>query len=155
LLFDRVIFYSNNEYATRMELFLAKVRMARIVKSMSQEFIAHELGMSQSAYSKLEKGQTCLGFIQAIRLAKLLDIDLLEIIRECLSHTHTQTLSCKSAFYLTSAPFSNPASGLTNISFPLLSSAIRIMPWLITPFSLRGSRLHSTVTCLPITSSVE
>ena len=55
--------------------------------------------------------------------------------------------------YFTHAPSAHLRSGVRRLSVPSGFSALRIMPWLSMPRSLRGGRLAMKHTCLPTSSS--
>lgn len=61
-----------------------KLRTLRQQKGLSQENIAHELGISQKAYSKIEKGESSLSHDKIIKIAKILETTPKEI---CPIHT--------------------------------------------------------------------
>ncbi len=49
-----------------------KIRLLRLQKGLSQENIAHELNITQKAYSKIENGQTSLSLDKIVKIAKIL-----------------------------------------------------------------------------------
>jgi transcriptional regulator with XRE-family HTH domain len=51
-----------------------KLRVLRIGKNWSQEYIAEKMGLTQAAYSKLESGQTKLTIDRAEKLANIYEI---------------------------------------------------------------------------------
>lgn len=57
-----------------------KIRKIRELKGYSQEYIAHSIGISQNAYSKLETGKTKLDFEKLSKIAVKLDIKPVNII---------------------------------------------------------------------------
>jgi transcriptional regulator with XRE-family HTH domain len=57
-----------------MVLIGEKIRGFRESKKLSQEFVADYLGISQSAYSKIESGQTNLSAMRISSLANLFDV---------------------------------------------------------------------------------
>ncbi len=59
-----------------MEKILKKLRLARNEKGYSQEYMAGKLGISQKAYSKLEKSQTKLTVSRLNEIAGILELDL-------------------------------------------------------------------------------
>jgi transcriptional regulator with XRE-family HTH domain len=58
----------------------AKVRSSRIRKKLTQGQLARALGKPQSFVSKLETAERRLDFLEAIRLAQVLTVDLLELV---------------------------------------------------------------------------
>ena len=51
-----------------MELISKKIRISRLEKTYKQEYMAEELGISQSAYSKIERGETDITVSQLRKL---------------------------------------------------------------------------------------
>jgi transcriptional regulator with XRE-family HTH domain len=58
-----------------------KIRMAREAKGMSQEAVADLLGISQTAYSDIERGKTQPKLNRLQQLADIFEIDIQEILR--------------------------------------------------------------------------
>ena len=58
---------------------LKKIRLIRLSKEISQEFIAEELGVSQSHYSKMEKGGRNINVSQLEKIAKVLNVTIQEL----------------------------------------------------------------------------
>lgn len=58
----------------------AKIRMIRELRGFSQENIAAKLGMTQSAYSRIETNQTKLDTALLERLAKELGVNPIDIL---------------------------------------------------------------------------
>ncbi|ATA73541.1 MULTISPECIES: helix-turn-helix domain-containing protein [Capnocytophaga] len=59
--------------------YLTKIKKIRLEKKISQEDIAFQLGISQSAYAKIETGKQKLSAEQLIKISKILSIDLKEL----------------------------------------------------------------------------
>lgn len=59
-----------------------KVKLLREEKKVSQEFIAHELGLSQSQYSRRENGEVKFVAEEIGKLAKLLEVSVSHIYGE-------------------------------------------------------------------------
>ncbi|CEN51205.1 Transcriptional regulator, Cro/CI family (fragment) [Capnocytophaga canimorsus] len=57
-------------------IFLINIRKKRIEKGISQEMMASELGISQSAYAKIENGQQRLPTRMLMRIANILDVPI-------------------------------------------------------------------------------
>lgn len=55
------------------------VRDARLNKEFSQEYMAHILNISQSKYSRLEKGEISFGITELSILLDVLDLNPLEV----------------------------------------------------------------------------
>ena len=58
-----------------MNLILQNIRRLRISKEISQEAIANSLNMTQSAYAKLERGQTKLSLERFLQISDFFDVD--------------------------------------------------------------------------------
>ena len=50
------------------------IRIQRLTKSYSQEYMAFMLNISQAAYSKLERGETEIGLNRIFSIAEILEI---------------------------------------------------------------------------------
>jgi transcriptional regulator with XRE-family HTH domain len=57
-----------------------KIKQAREEKNFGQEYVAHKLGLSQNAYSRLENGHTKLDFDKAIKLSEILEKPVWEFL---------------------------------------------------------------------------
>ena len=57
-----------------------QIRKIRELKDLTQEDVARELGCSQNAYSKIERGQTDPKFSKLKRIAKIFNVELAFII---------------------------------------------------------------------------
>ena len=58
----------------------AKIKKIRELKGYSQEYVASELGISQAAYSKIEKNDKNLSIERIKTISLVLEIDPLELI---------------------------------------------------------------------------
>jgi len=58
-----------------MNQILQNIRRLRISKEISQEAIANSLNMTQSAYAKLERGQTKLSLERFLQISDFFDVD--------------------------------------------------------------------------------
>lgn len=56
------------------------VREARLKKEFSQEYVAHLLNISQSKYSRLEKGEISFDLEEFSKLLDILDLNPLEVL---------------------------------------------------------------------------
>lgn len=52
-----------------------KIKKLRELRNFTQEYIANEIGLDQSAYSRLEKGETKITIDRLTKIASVLDID--------------------------------------------------------------------------------
>lgn len=57
-----------------------KVRKIRELKNVTQEYMAQQLSISQNAYSKIEREETDVPFSRLEQIAKILDVDILDVI---------------------------------------------------------------------------
>jgi transcriptional regulator with XRE-family HTH domain len=55
---------------------LVKIRRIRLEKSFSQEYVANELGITQSQYGKIENGLVKLSYERLQSIAKILETEL-------------------------------------------------------------------------------
>ena len=59
---------------------IEKIRFLRKINDFSQEFMAFELGISQPAYSKLERGETKLTISRLQKIAFILGFSTAELM---------------------------------------------------------------------------
>jgi transcriptional regulator with XRE-family HTH domain len=57
-----------------------KIRKLRELKELTQEYIASEIGLSQSAYSKIEAGETDITYQRLEKIADILEVKPEDII---------------------------------------------------------------------------
>lgn len=57
-----------------------RIRKLRDKLDYSQQFVAYELGISQPAYARIEKGLTKLDTMRLLVLAKILEVEPLQLI---------------------------------------------------------------------------
>lgn len=58
----------------------SKIRQIRELRGYSQEFVAHKLGISQRAFSKIETNQTKLDWEKVAGIAEVLEVDPMDMI---------------------------------------------------------------------------
>ena len=63
-----------------MEKILKNIKEIRVQKGLSQEYVAEQLGITQSAYAYLEHGDRRLAFDTVVGIAKVLDMSLVDLI---------------------------------------------------------------------------
>lgn len=63
-----------------MEHVIEKIKEIRKQKGYSHEYVAHELDISQVAYSKLEKNETKLSVERLYKLAEILEVNVGELL---------------------------------------------------------------------------
>lgn len=52
-----------------------KIKKLRELRDFTQEYVANEIGLDQSAYSRLEKGETKITFDRLSKIAKVLNVE--------------------------------------------------------------------------------
>ena len=57
-----------------------KIRQIRDLKGMSQEYLASQLGISQRAYSKIERNEIKIDWDKITEISKVFEIDPMELI---------------------------------------------------------------------------
>ena len=63
-----------------------KIKTLREVKGYSQEYMANQLGISQSTYCKMEKNERMINFQNINKIASILETKMVEIVVIDLSH---------------------------------------------------------------------
>ncbi len=76
-----------------MENVINKIRDFRKKKGYSHEYMAHELHMSQVAYSKIEKSETKLSVERLFRIAEILGTSIEEFLDINPNNIYNQTLN--------------------------------------------------------------
>jgi transcriptional regulator with XRE-family HTH domain len=57
-----------------------KIRRQRVIKGFSQESVAFELGISQNAYSKIERNETEVSVKRIYQIAKALNVPVQSLL---------------------------------------------------------------------------
>lgn len=65
-----------------MEFVIKKIKRIRIIKGYSHENMAHDLNISQAAYTKLESSQTQLSVERLYQIAGIFQIPVTELLHE-------------------------------------------------------------------------
>ncbi len=98
-----------------------KLRKIREMKGFSQEFIASQLNISPQAFGKIEREETKLDFVRLETIARIMEVDPLDIINFDESQIYNNT-------------FNNHASNQKNFIMhnnehynPLIENAIKIL----------------------------
>jgi transcriptional regulator with XRE-family HTH domain len=63
-----------------------RIKQYREAKGISQEYMATQLGIAQSNYAKLERAETKLTLERLFALAKVLEVDVLQLLPQSGSH---------------------------------------------------------------------
>lgn len=72
---------------------LKSIRLARIERNHTQEFIATRLNLNQSYYAKIERGNAKLTLDLFFQLLDILDLDYLEFFKE-IKTKHSKKYKC-------------------------------------------------------------
>lgn len=59
----------------------AHIRKIRESRNYTQDYLAAKLEMSQNAYSKIELGQSNITLTRLCRIAEILEVDLVDLLR--------------------------------------------------------------------------
>jgi transcriptional regulator with XRE-family HTH domain len=70
---------------------LSKVKSVRERKGLSHEYMGMKLGISQAAYTKIERGQTNLALDRLYQIAEVLDVKIAELLGIDLKSEFNQT----------------------------------------------------------------
>lgn len=57
-----------------------KIRILRILKGYSQEYVSFQLDISQSAYSKIESGKHSISVRRLLKIAEILGVSASELL---------------------------------------------------------------------------
>ncbi len=82
-----------------MEKIINKIREIRKEKGISHEAMAFDLGISQVAYSKLEKNETKLNVDRLYRIAEILDTKIADLLGLEVSKIYQQEFKDNSQNY--------------------------------------------------------
>jgi transcriptional regulator with XRE-family HTH domain len=83
--------FENNQFKTlfhhlkhneKMQTVLSNIKKRRETLGFSQDYVAHELDISQAAYSKLESGKTEMSVSQFLSLCRVLQEDFNALIQD-------------------------------------------------------------------------
>jgi transcriptional regulator with XRE-family HTH domain len=78
-----------------------KLREIRLIKGLTQENVAYELGISQKAYSNLENGKTCLSQENLLKLSKIFNVTPDVFCKNsCECHTSNSSIKEKMKLFL-------------------------------------------------------
>ncbi|MGN6639523.1 MAG: helix-turn-helix domain-containing protein [Mucilaginibacter sp.] len=75
------------------------IRIQRVIKGYSQEYIANQLNMSQSAYSNMERGNTEISARRLCQIADLLEVPPLALLPKSKYGSHINLLSLKTEIH--------------------------------------------------------
>lgn len=63
-----------------MKLLYNVIRFERLKRNYTQEYVADEIGISQSQYSRIEKGEKSIDIEKLGKLVQVLEITLFDIL---------------------------------------------------------------------------
>ena len=78
-------------YFIVMDNILEKIKDIRKQKGYSHEYMAHQLDMSQPAYSKIEKNETVLSVDRLYKIAEILETPVNDILQIKPNNIYNQT----------------------------------------------------------------
>ncbi len=106
-----LIFTSMKEYSMR-------IRKFRQLQDLSQEFMAMQMGITMSAYSKIERGKTELTLYRLGQIASVLQVDMINFLRD---ETLTQVAEAAIPAYgfVTRGEFAEQAAALHEVQLKL------------------------------------
>ena len=58
------------------------IRLSRQARGLTQEVVALDLGCSLNTYTKIERGETNVPFTRLVQIAKYLNVNVAELVRE-------------------------------------------------------------------------
>ena len=82
-----------------MESIVEKIKDIRKRKGFSHEYMAHQLEMSQPAYSKIEKNETVLSVDRLFKIAEILETPVVDILDINPNTLYNQTLNDNAIIY--------------------------------------------------------
>jgi transcriptional regulator with XRE-family HTH domain len=82
-----------------MEQIGERIRIQRVIKGYSQEYMSYKLDISQSAYSNMERGITEISARRVCQIAEILEISPLALLPKPKYGTHIDLLSLRVTFY--------------------------------------------------------
>ena len=66
------------------------IAIVRRRHALTQEDVAFELGISSTAYAKIERGETNLSFLRLLQIADVFKIDICDLLQVQSTHTPLQ-----------------------------------------------------------------
>lgn len=67
---------------TLMKEYSMRIRKFRQLQDYSQEFMAMKMGITMSAYSKIERGKTELTLFRLTQIAEVLQLELMDFLKD-------------------------------------------------------------------------
>jgi transcriptional regulator with XRE-family HTH domain len=75
------------------------IRIQRVIKGYSQEYLANQLNMSQSAYSNLERGNTDVSAKRLIQIAEILEVPTLALLPKSKYGSNINLITLRAEIY--------------------------------------------------------
>lgn len=75
-----VVKYTYHDFCHMWNAILNNIKNIRELKNYTQEYVAGQLGLTQSGYNKIEKGKTILGKNRLLKIAAVLEVSVDDII---------------------------------------------------------------------------
>lgn len=75
-----VVKYTYHYFCHMWNAILNNIKNIRELKNYTQEYVAGQLGLTQSGYNKIEKGKTILGKNRLLKIAAVLEVSVDDII---------------------------------------------------------------------------
>ncbi|MDR2652502.1 MAG: helix-turn-helix domain-containing protein [Prevotellaceae bacterium] len=69
-----------NNANIQLKLKTKEVRRSRLAKNYARDYMADQLEITQSQYSRIEKGECAVGFDKVLKIVQILDVNWLDII---------------------------------------------------------------------------
>jgi transcriptional regulator with XRE-family HTH domain len=69
-------------HTAEYQLFLALLREQRVASGLSQEQVASKLGLTQSAYSKFERGERRIDVVELAMICRALEISFVDFTKQ-------------------------------------------------------------------------
>jgi len=69
-----------NNADIQMKLKTKEVRRSRLAKNYTQDYMADELGLTQSQYSRIEKGECAVEIDKVVKIAQILEVNWIDIL---------------------------------------------------------------------------
>ena len=77
-----------------------KIKQAREVKRVSQDFVAAQLGISTRAYSKIESGETQLTITRLNEICAILQVDPMKVLGFDVNINNNSSGTCNGEYHL-------------------------------------------------------
>jgi transcriptional regulator with XRE-family HTH domain len=103
---------------TPMKEYSMRIRKFRQLQDLSQEFMAMQMGITMSAYSKIERGKTELTLYRLGQIATVLQVDLIDFLRDE-TVAHVAEAAIPDYGFVTRGEFAEQAAALHQVQLKL------------------------------------